>query len=65
MGAGDKMENAAEELGGKAKETVGKMTDDGARVLVDGAHQTLTSAGCLRANHSRATIANRNGVIER
>ena len=28
MGAGDKMENAAEELGGKAKEAAGKMTDD-------------------------------------
>ena len=28
MGAGDKMENAAEEFGGKAKEAAGKMTDD-------------------------------------
>jgi len=28
MGVGDHMENAAEDLGGKAKEAVGKMTDD-------------------------------------
>lgn len=28
MGVGDRMENAAEDLGGKAKEAAGKMTDD-------------------------------------
>ncbi|MFD4421031.1 CsbD family protein [Agromyces sp. NPDC058484] len=28
MGAGDRMKNAAEDLGGKAKETAGKATDD-------------------------------------
>lgn len=28
MGVGDRMENTAEDLGGKAKEAAGKMTDD-------------------------------------
>ena len=28
MGVDDRMENAAEDLGGKAKEATGKMTDD-------------------------------------
>ncbi|MDR6640036.1 MULTISPECIES: CsbD family protein [Paenarthrobacter] len=28
MGADDKMENAGEKLGGKAKEAAGKLTDD-------------------------------------
>jgi len=28
MGVGDKMDNAAEKLAGKAKETAGKTTDD-------------------------------------
>ena len=28
MGIGDKIQNKAEELGGKAKEAVGKATDD-------------------------------------
>jgi uncharacterized protein YjbJ (UPF0337 family) len=28
MGVGDRMENTAEDLGGKAKEAAGKLTDD-------------------------------------
>jgi hypothetical protein len=48
----------------------GRPRRDGARArgagLLSDAHcYTLTSAGCLRANHSSATIANRNGVIDR
>lgn len=32
MGAGDKIQNAAEKLGGQAKEAVGKATNDDAKV---------------------------------
>lgn len=39
MGVGDKMENAAEELGGKAKEAAGKMTNDDEKVAEGKADQ--------------------------
>ena len=40
MGAGDKMENAAEELGGKAKEAMGRMTDDEQKIAEGKTDQT-------------------------
>lgn len=40
MGVGDKMENAAEKAGGKAKEATGKMTNDDEMVAEGKADQT-------------------------
>jgi uncharacterized protein YjbJ (UPF0337 family) len=40
MGVGDKMENAAEKAGGKAKEAGGKMTNDDEKVAEGRADQT-------------------------
>jgi uncharacterized protein YjbJ (UPF0337 family) len=40
MGVGDKMENAAEKVGGKAKEAAGKMTDDEEKIAEGKADQT-------------------------
>ncbi|MET4783678.1 CsbD family protein [Glaciihabitans sp. UYNi722] len=40
MGADDKVKNAAEEVGGKIKETVGKVTGDDSKVVEGKADQT-------------------------
>ncbi|GLK16514.1 MULTISPECIES: CsbD family protein [Herbiconiux] len=48
MSAGDKIENAAEKLGGKAKEAFGKATDDDSKVAEGRADQSkadLKNAG--------------------
>jgi uncharacterized protein YjbJ (UPF0337 family) len=40
MGIGDKIQNAAEDLGGKAKEAVGKATNDDSKVAEGRADQS-------------------------
>jgi uncharacterized protein YjbJ (UPF0337 family) len=48
MSAGDKIQNAAEDLGGKAKEAFGKATDDDSKVAEGKADQSkadLKNAG--------------------
>jgi uncharacterized protein YjbJ (UPF0337 family) len=48
MSAGDKIQNAAEDLGGKAKEAFGKATDDDSKVAEGRADQSkadLKNAG--------------------
>jgi uncharacterized protein YjbJ (UPF0337 family) len=40
MSAGDKIQNAAQDLGGKAKEAVGKATNDDSKVAEGKADQT-------------------------
>lgn len=48
MSAGDKIQNAAEDLGGKAKEAFGKATDDDSKVAegkTDQSKADLKNAG--------------------
>ncbi len=44
MSAGDKIENAAQDLKGKATEAVGKVTNDDSKVAKGKADQTAASA---------------------